>query len=142
MLISSGCPRVWCWRVYTTMIRPIMLYAFPAWCNVAASTLEVLTAIESRVKRILGTQPSTDIVTAAVSLCNGLVTAIKKDANHPLRCAFNWDPRRSSARCSKNVLCTPHFAKTSRFQQSLTLNSPTSHNCPSHHVLFFPLHVY
>lgn len=123
LLRNSGCSADWCWRVYNSLIRSTMTYAFPAWRNVSATNLMELSAIEKRVARIVGAPHTRSLQEFLHSLCVTIANQVREDSSHPLRCLFISEKRRCSSRRNPHQLQAPIFAKTSRFKKSMIMFS-------------------
>jgi hypothetical protein len=109
------------WYIHTAILRSVLLYAFPAWCNAPPTLWNKIAALERRVEHIIGSPPPIPIIEAAMSQCTTLARRIIKCEAHPLRCIFSWTPRRQSVRINKGgSSVSSHFAKTNRFKNTMT----------------------
>ena len=71
VLKNSGLPNQKLWMYYNEMVRSILSYGFPSFCNLPASQLNRLYNIEKRASRIIGTTPH--ITAFTVNLCKNQV---------------------------------------------------------------------
>ena len=101
--------------VYCSLIRSVITYAFPSWCNVASTRFALLQKFENRVSRIFGVSPNLNLLDSCERI--GLHLAKKcKNLHHPLYSVFDFSATRYSARKGKSN--RRMFAKTKRFKDS------------------------
>jgi hypothetical protein len=117
-LKRSGCSIDWCWRVYVSLIRSVVLYAFPAWCNAPKTLLAQLKKMESRLTKALGSPPKTSMEDASLKLCTNLAIDILSSPDHPLHSIFDNRSTRKSERFSAKKSLVAPFAFTRRFKDS------------------------
>jgi hypothetical protein len=101
--------------VYCSLIRSVITYAFPSWCNVASTRFTQLQKFENRLSRLFGLNLKCNLA----DFCNdiGSRLAIKcSDMHHPLHTIFEVSATRYSARRGKTH--RKLFAKTKRFRDS------------------------
>jgi len=106
------------WNVYYSLVRSVITFAFPAFCNLSQYLFNRLLRLEGRVARIIGSKPPTSIETFCNSLCSKLACKIQREPQHPL-CKLTV-PRKDSGyalRKSRSHLCRPR-AMTARYQNS------------------------
>ena len=111
-------------KVYCALIRSIMLYSIPAFCNLS----EYLKNTLSRVFRIMGISGMTyaSFFPFADINCRSLFVAINANADHPLRRMF--EQKKGKSRSTRSL--TLPFARTIGFEESLiNLLSPTLGFC-------------
>ena len=102
-------------RVYEALVRSVMTYAFPAWCNVSATRFRSLLQFEKRLKKVFRFHTDTTLEECCKTMCSRL--AIKAyDKNHPLNAIYDVSASRYSSR-----LGTSHRkirSRTERFRLS------------------------
>jgi hypothetical protein len=114
ILKSMGVDQHHLWQAYCAFTRSILTYAYPVYCNVPQRLYAKLQKVESRAKRIIGSDPPTKLDEFCGKICQKLSNKIKKSPIHPLHYIF--DKRRPHGR-NLNIFCPP-FAKTARFSNS------------------------
>ena len=105
------------WKIYNSLCRSILSYAYPAWCNVTNSQAARLLQVESRAGKIIGTKPALKLNSFCEGLCFNLAAKVNKDPNHPLREIFDEAPYRQRRSQTSNVLRAP-YARTEKFRKS------------------------
>ena len=115
-LRRSGCPQKLMVRAYIAFIRSVLLYAFPCVCNAPKFLLDKICRVERRVVRIMGTEVTPSLLSAADETCRKLFASVASFPQHPLREMFITNNGRRSVRTNR-VLRKP-FAKTKRFASS------------------------
>jgi hypothetical protein len=107
------------WNIYYALLRSVMVFAYPAVCNMSASLFSELAAVERKVARIIGEPPPVDLKSFCEKLCLNFASRIKSEPLHPLRQLFELKPVHSSLtlRRANCVLRAPR-CKTSRRQNS------------------------
>jgi hypothetical protein len=131
ILSRSGCSKDWCWRVHIALVRSVVLYAFPAWCNAPPSALDELWKIERRATKVIGSSPNVTMKSAAYKLCSNLFTTICLSQNHPLASLFIQPPSTYHTRLcikARNPLAADliaPFAKTNRLKNSFIRFAPS-----------------
>jgi hypothetical protein len=116
-LKKAGCPSSTMFLAHTSLIRSILLYAYPSFCNMPLYLQAKLLRIERRVHRIINGGENQDlpsVIDTGEALCQRLFSKIVLDVIHPLRSCFTL--RTSRTRSSK--LLQPIPAKTTRFSSS------------------------
>ena len=72
-------------NLYCAMVRPHLVYAYPALCNMTAQNMQSLIKVERRFYRLIGAKPSENII----SFCHRIAEKLKDDVlgneEHPLR---------------------------------------------------------
>ncbi|MEL7309167.1 MAG: reverse transcriptase family protein, partial [Pseudomonadota bacterium] len=115
-LRRSGCSEQLIFQSYCAFIRSVLLYAFPAWCNVPAYLSWKLCVVERRVMRIIGSStlfPS--LLDVAEKTCFKLMKSVFTFDSHPLRTMFKTRPVINTR--SSLHLYAP-FTRTTRFKKS------------------------
>jgi len=115
-LKRSGCPPSSLLLAYTSIIRPIILYAYPCYCNLPIYLRKKILGFERRVFRIVGNSNDTSIVDAGESSCETLFSKVSRYSDHCLRRCFAL--RLTSTRKSQQL--RPVRAKTVRLSRSFT----------------------
>ena len=116
-LRRSECPQNIMWRVYSSMIRPLLTYAVPSFCNAPAYFFESLLRFERRLCRMMGIDPADQpsVIDVINVSCEKLFMQIHDNVNHSMRSMFL--PHTYSS--SRSVLkLRPPFARTKRFKSS------------------------
>ena len=98
-------------------IRPILLYAYPAVCNMSMYLKEKLIRVERRVLRIIGHQDYAKVTLFSVGdrICDTLFKKVVDEPLHPLRTFFN---KKTISLRSNCVLRRPK-TRTKRFLNSV-----------------------
>ena len=76
--------------VYIALIRPILLYAFPAVCNMSGYLRNRLENVEKRIFRIINCErkfPS--LFSVGDKICQNMFFKVMNNVHHPLRQFFN-----------------------------------------------------
>ena len=74
---------------YNSVIRPLLLYAYPCFCNFPTYLQERLLKLERRVFRIAGASNDVSVIEAGDSLCQNLFAEVcSNSSNHYLRRCF------------------------------------------------------
>ena len=113
-LRRSGCLPTHMLNMYNTVIRPVLLYAYPSFCNFPRVLQEKLLKFERRVFRIIGEANDTTVIEAGEELCKRLFEKVVGFPHHPLRQLFSQ--RRTVTRASMQL--RPPKAKTRRLSES------------------------
>ena len=87
-LKRARCPQYSLTLAYNSIIRPILLYAYPCFCNIPVYLQEKLLRFEKRIFRIIGIHSNTSIIDAGENSCKTLFSKISKFRNHCLRRCF------------------------------------------------------
>jgi hypothetical protein len=117
ILRNSGASPKALWQFYCASIQSILLYAHPAWCNCSKGLWDTMLKVERRALRIIGSLESTSLRQSSDSLCLRLMKKIAAKVDHPLS-EIIVRVEQGNTRAQKTV--TSHWAKTSRFRDSLT----------------------
>ena len=117
-LKRAGCSPEVMFRCYSALIRPILLYAYPAWCNLPVYLQKRLLIVERRVLRIvnLDFEPPS-LFLAGDKMCLKLFTKVAMESEHPLRCFFEERCDRARDLRGNSILRRPK-CKTKRFSNS------------------------
>lgn len=114
LLRKSTCPVSITQKAYIGLIRPLLLYCYPAMCNMPLSLSKKLERVERRASRIIGDAPNERLLGNANSSCARLFSQVAMHPDHPLRQCFL--PRIPSTRNRR--LLRPPLTKTARFKNS------------------------
>ena len=114
-LKRSGCPVSELLRVYNTMIRSMILYAYPSFCNLSGYLQEKLLNFERRIFRIIGEKNSETILEAGDQFCKRLFQKVELSCDHPLRECFKL---RQNFRTRSSTQLLPCSSKTVRLSKS------------------------
>ena len=89
-LKRSGCPAETIFSIYCALIRPVLLYGYPAWCNIPDYLKRQLFSVEKRALRIIGEELSDhlSLFTMGDNICLKLFKNVESQRDHPLRCFF------------------------------------------------------
>ena len=100
-LKRADCPPDLLFRAYSTYIRPILLYAFPAVCNMPLYLKKRMMSVEKRVLRIIDCQDFRDVTlfTAGDLMCVNLFEKVCQEPLHPLRSFFEARKRFLTVEC-------------------------------------------
>lgn len=114
-----GCDSDLMIKAYQTFIRPVLTYAFAAYCNAPEYLLKELIKVERRVFRIMGIEYCEDlnVISHATLICRNLFCAILNNESHPLRDLFHERQVLASTR-SDHCYLRPPRTKTRRFARS------------------------
>lgn len=113
-LKRSGCPSPILKLAYNSIIRPILLYAYPCFCNLPIRLQEKLLKFERRVFRIIGQSISTSIIDAGEQMCRNLFAKVSRSEDH---CLFRCFTQRLTV-TRKSQHLRPLRAKSVRFSRS------------------------
>ena len=102
-------------HVYCALVRSVMSYSFPAWCNVSATRFKNITQFEKRLKRMFNLRIVTDVEDHCNTMCKRLANKAS-DENHPLHCIYDRTATRYSSRFKKSN--RKIRTKTERFSRS------------------------
>jgi len=120
-LVKCDCPSDGCWTVYNALLRSVMCYAFPAWCNLPQALFCQLLKIERHVERIIGSNPRCPLLSFCQGNCMRLSSKIKLSSVHPLRCVFLERPADGHGRAlRRRSTFLPIFCRTTRLKNSFT----------------------
>ena len=77
-------------KAYSTLIRSILLYAYPAVCNMPAYLRSRLEKVERRVFRIIDSDISfPSLFSVGDKMCDNIFSKVLSDHRHPLRAFFD-----------------------------------------------------
>ena len=116
-LKRADCDENVLYNVYTCLIRSVLLFAYPCFCNAPMFLHELLSKVEKRAFRIIFNKKSSDfqcINRAAQTLCENFFQKILNLRDHPLRSLFVDRVPTTRNPCT---LRRP-FARTKRFSNS------------------------
>lgn len=100
---------------YCSMIRSILSYAFPAWCNVGKTLIKDLIRFERRICKRFNIECEVDFLTFCETMARRL-SEKSLDVSHPLNSIFDFSSTRFSSRLGKSHRRV--LARTSRFKSS------------------------
>ena len=124
-LRKAGCSPTLMTRCYTSFIRSLLAYSFPAFCNLPDFLFKKLVRIERRSLRIVGCSSfCVDLSAFVNNASHKIFSSISRNTQHPLRSMFDSSHSRLT-RSSNNL--KPPFAKTKRFSTSF-IKFCLSHN--------------
>ena len=117
-LRRSGVPSVFLWRSYVALIRSVLIYAYPCFCNAPQFLMNNLLRVERRVCRIINDDSvcNPSLLQACEASCDQLFNVILQTSSHPLRKLFRTCVAPRETRTVKTFLRP--FAKTKRFSSS------------------------
>ena len=101
--------------VYSSLIRSLMTYSFPAWCNIASSRFSLLERFEKRICRLFCFELETSLIDNANKYAIGLANKCLHN-QHPLHTIFDFSATRYSARLGSSHRKV--FAKSKRYKNS------------------------
>ena len=101
--------------VYCSLIRSVITYAFPSWCNVSSSRFIQLQKFENRISRIFGLLLKCNLADCCENIGSRLANK-SRDHHHPLHSIFDLSATRYSARRGRTNRKV--FARTKRFKDS------------------------
>ena len=108
-------------HVYCAIIRSVMTYSFPAWCNISITRFKTLIQFEKRLKRMFSFNTKKVIEDYSNTICSTLAKKAS-DKKHPLHVIFDHSESHYSTR-----LKTFPIVKSGRrlnVLESLLLSSP------------------
>ena len=115
-LKRANCPSSVIFRTYEALIRSVILYSYPCFCNIPYYLKEKLSRVEKRVIRIIN-DPNfvyVSLFDAAEKMCHSLFTSVLNNSEHPLQELF--EHRLKTARNSCNL--RPPHTRTKRLKRS------------------------
>lgn len=113
-LKRSGCSPSLMLHAYNSLIRPILLYAYPSFCNLTKFLKDKLLRFERRIFRIVGEKNNISVIEAAEQTCERLFEKVCDFTEHPLRRCFSQRCTRTRA----SMKLRPVKAKTKRLSTS------------------------
>ena len=113
--LSYCAPRQRLHMVYGSIIRSVMAYGYPAWCNVTESQISRLYKIEKRVAKIIGDTPTTSLEEFNLKICQRLAHKTRMNNQHLLACVLKHGQLTATRSTRTHIL---HFARTTRFYNS------------------------
>jgi len=112
----SGCDSQTLYNIYAALIRSVLLYCYPCFCNAPVYLHQMLSRVEKRVFKIIfgSIQYENDIFTHAEKMCESFFKRIHDSTEHTLRLLFSSrHPSRSNS-----LTLRPQTAKTKRLGSS------------------------
>jgi hypothetical protein len=113
-LKRAGCPPSVMLLAYNSIIRSLLLYAYPCFCNLQAYLQVKLLKFEGRIFRMVGATNDTTVIEAGDKFCEHLFQKTSCSTDHCLRRCFTQ--RLTNTRQSLKL--RPIRAKTVRLSQS------------------------
>lgn len=124
-LKRANCPANVIFTVYISFIRPILLYAFPAFCNIPMYLRRKLIRVERRALKIIGTyDKQCDLFDAGEKMCRKVFQKVLLQPQHPLRQFFDTRESFRTTRTNHYVIRRPKTA-TKRFLDSFIKFCPS-----------------
>ena len=120
-LRRSGCPVHIMHLVYGCLVRSVLLYAFPAFCNLPACLYDKIRRVERRAARIVGQPFNVDLGQSADALCNKLFDKVITSVDHTLRELFLCRQPTFRNPC----VLRPPLTRTKRFKNSFIKYCPS-----------------
>jgi hypothetical protein len=119
-LRRSGVSPIFLWRSYVSLIRPVLLYAFPCVCNAPMFLVNKLLRVERRIKRIINDDSvcTPSLLQSANESAERLFNHISRTPRHPLRNLFNFRPMATPHELRTRKPVQRPLAKTKRFSSS------------------------
>lgn len=114
-LSQANAPKSILWMAYCSLVRSILCYAFPAWCNIGKCNMRSLIQLENRICRRFQIECEIGFDTFCQSIAQKLFLSILKCDSHPLSHIFSANDSRKT-RISRRF-CTP-MTRTKRFSNS------------------------
>jgi hypothetical protein len=114
-LKQAKAPECVLWKTYCAMIRSIMCYSYPAWCNISKCDMQRLKQFEHRICKRFHIKCGVAFSDFCFSLAERLAASAIR-SHHPLNGIFDILPSRFSARLGKSHRKV--LARTSRFKNS------------------------
>lgn len=114
-LRQANAPQHVLWTTYCAMLRSVLSYSFPAWCNLNKCDMRLLARFEQRICRRFHIKRDVDFETFCASTAKKLAER-SLAPHHPLYGIFDFLPSRYSSRLGhshRKVL-----ARTCRFKNS------------------------
>jgi hypothetical protein len=105
------------WSIYYALIRSVLVFAYPAICNMSAYLFKQLLAVESKVARVIGSDPPKGLRLFCEQLCINLAARVNSDPRHPLRQLCELKPQHAVMRlrsAGQNIRALR--SRTTRFQ--------------------------
>ena len=113
-LKRSNCPPSLILHVYNCVIRSVLLYAYPSWCNLPKTLQEKLLKFERRVFRLVGVTNDATVIDIGERICERLFKKVVGMPNHPLRQCFTQQFTKTRA----SMQLRPPKTRTKRFSES------------------------
>ena len=120
-LRRSNCPTDILHRTYVALIRSVLLYSYPALCNMPTYLLNKIVGIEKRAFRVCGSPMTENFTQAADSVCRKLFQKVHDKQEHPLRELFLHRKPTKRNSCALR----PPLTKTKRLKNSFIRHCPS-----------------
>lgn len=118
-LKRAGCPSHLLFRAYCAYIRPLLLYAYPAACNMTLYLKQKLERVEKRVMRLIEDDNGVSLFSVADKICVKLLDKVLCEPKHPLRTFFDVNPTHGHSRILRKSCCLRRpMTRTRRFKDS------------------------
>ena len=102
-LRRSGCPSILIFRTYCALLRSVLLYAYPAFCNAPRRLIDKFKRFERRCFKIIGSKALPPLEEVGKTSARALFKEVEGHLNHPLREIFRFKPE-SRTRRTTNLL--------------------------------------
>ena len=114
-LRQAKAPQHVLWLAYCAMLRSILSYSYPAWCNIGKGDVKLLTQFERRLCNRFDMRCDIDFQCFCSSVAKKLADK-SLASQHPLHGVFDFLPSRFSSRLGNSYRKV--FARTCRFKNS------------------------
>ena len=116
-LRHAKAPQSILWTTYSSMIRSMLSYAFPSWCNVGKTVMNDIVQFERRICKRFNIECEIDFLSFCETMAQRLADK-SLNASHPLYCIFDFSSVRFSSRLGKSHRRVLARRPTSRFNSS------------------------
>ena len=113
-LKRAACPPPAMLLAYNSIIRPLLLYAYPCFCNLPAYLQERLLKFERRIFRIIGAKNDISVIEAGDQFCQKLFDKVSRSNSHCLRRCFS----QQLTNTRQSLKLRPIRSRTSRLSRS------------------------
>ena len=120
-LRRSGLSKNLLWKVYNSVIRSVLTFAFPCYCNLTAAQFKLMENLERRISKIIGSSPSITLKEFCDKLCSGHAKKIIFNSSHSFRELLIERSGSGARRIRQSTRCVslaPPLAHTTRFKES------------------------
>jgi hypothetical protein len=114
-LRKSGCSPSLNFRTYCSLLRSVLLYAYPVFCNAPLRLMEKLCRFERRCFRVIGSGDFPTLTQVGQAFALKLFREVEVTAQHPLRELFT---ERVGGRTRSRQCFLPLRSKTKRLSSS------------------------
>jgi len=113
-LKRAACPPPAMLLAYNCIIRPLLLYAYPCFCNLPVYLQDRLLKFERRMFRLIGATNDVSVVEAGDRFCQKLFDTVSRSSSHCLRRCFT----QQLTNTRQSLKLRPIRARTSRLSRS------------------------